>query len=64
MVWWCRCPHVVIDDDGKPWPCQAMARVLVVFDLPSTSGPVLHARTRCDSGHPSTALYEDLELLM
>lgn len=63
MVWSCRCPHVVVDARGKLWPCRAMARVVEIFDLPSTSGPVLHARTKCDSGHPEMVLYENLDLL-
>lgn len=63
MVWWCRCPQLVIDDAGKPWHCQAVARVVATFDLPSNSGPVLHARTLCDAGHPVTVLYEQLVLL-
>lgn len=62
-VWFCRCPEVVVDDDGRCWPCRIVARVVGFEDFDSTSGPVLVALVRCDGRHLNHVVFDELDLL-
>lgn len=63
VTWFVWCPQLVQDDGGHLVRCKVSAEVVHSYDLPSTSGPVLHVVTQCIR-HRVTVLWEDLELVV
>lgn len=65
MTWWCMCPEVMFDAAGRPHPCRSVAEIDHDYELPSTSGPLTHVVTVCQTyRHRVTILLEDLHLLV